>query len=124
MKKIKYLVFAIIFTMILSVPIVSVFAAQPNNLSDYAVIRINYNDKLQNVPNFDNANEIVLTYRQGSEDFGTLTITGSGLYTDNNNNVYAPLNSNVTINGAGHHPGRGGTGPGHLLHCPSRAAGA
>ena len=97
MKKIKHLLFAIVFTMILSIPLVSVFANQPADPSGYAVIRINQSDKLQNIPSLDNVSEIVATYRQGDEEFGTLTITGTGLYSDNHNNIYAPLNSNVTI---------------------------
>ena len=101
MKKLKYLVFATIFTMMLSVPIVSTFAAQPDNISNYARIELTQSEIMQHIQSVNNVNSIVVNYGRPGEEVGTLTITGSGMYSDDHDTIYVPNNTSVTLTGAG-----------------------
>lgn len=101
MKKVKYLAFAIVFTMLLSIPLVNVFAAQPANVSNYARIELTQSEIMQHIQSVNNVNSIVVNYGRPGEEVGTLTITGTGMYSDDHDTIYVPNNTSVTIDGNG-----------------------
>lgn len=69
-------------------PITTVFAQPPADTSTFGIISINGNNALENKTNTD---EITATY-----EHGIISISGTSLYSDGNNNVYAA--GNVTAN--------------------------
>ena len=87
-KRILSLLLVTIMAVNYFLPIRSVFASTPQNNGDYGKIRLNGVTSLQNV---DNADTVVGTY-----EHGTVTITGSGLYSDGNDQIYALGDITVT----------------------------
>lgn len=64
-------------------------ADAPADTNDYTIFSFNNHNSLTLV---DNATSVVAGY-----EHGTLTVNGTGLYSDGTNNVYAPNGSDVTI---------------------------
>ena len=97
----KTVIFGVIAALILANfgPIMRVFAQAPTPPEDYAMLQINGVNSLQGE---DNSNELMAYFENGS-----LSVSGSGLYS-NNNLVYAPVGSSVTLdaNGEGDYQGR------------------
>ena len=88
---IKAISICLVFTLFFSVmmPAISVFASAPDNTGDYAYVQINGTTTLENK---ENASAIDAACTNG-----TVTINGTGLYSDGNNMVYVPAGGNITI---------------------------
>lgn len=69
--------------------IMRAWAQAPSSIDNYASIQLNGNSSLEDRGN--------VTLINATYEHGSLTITGTGLYADGNNMIYAPVNSNVTL---------------------------
>lgn len=86
-----------LFELLLSniIPVSSVFAAAPLNPQNFGMVQINGASSLE-----DKTNEDTI---EATFEHGTLTASGTGLYSDGNNMIYVPAGTNITLEATGAH---------------------
>ena len=92
-KKITSLLLTVAMLFTYALPITTVFADAPSTPQDYASIQIN---GVQTLENKNNTGSIIATF-----EHGTLTISGTGLYSNGTNMLYVPNGGNITLDANG-----------------------